>query len=59
MDFDEDGPPQLVDAAGDVADEEATVKVPITIVTGGYFSICFPQTLDATTDSCFALLKDI
>lgn len=34
MDLDEDGPPELVETAGDLADEEETVKVPITIVTG-------------------------
>lgn len=35
MDFDDqDGPPDLVDAGDDQIDEEATVKVPITIVTG-------------------------
>ncbi|GAB0140385.1 hypothetical protein EsHS_00001009 [Epichloe bromicola] len=36
MDFDDDAPPELVDTAGQVQreDEEATVKVPITIVTG-------------------------
>lgn len=32
MDFDEDAPPDLVEA-GDVEDEE-NIKVPITIVTG-------------------------
>ncbi|KUI68841.1 COBW domain-containing protein 1 [Cytospora mali] len=34
MDIDEDGPPELVEAGDDFAEEEATVKVPITIVTG-------------------------
>ncbi|ROW09582.1 hypothetical protein VMCG_02539 [Cytospora schulzeri] len=34
MDFDEDGPPELVETRDDLAEEEATVKVPITIVTG-------------------------
>lgn len=34
MDIDEDVPPQLVEAGDDLAEEEATVKVPITIVTG-------------------------
>lgn len=34
MDFDEDGPPDLIETGDDVNDEEATVKVPITIVTG-------------------------
>lgn len=35
MDFDdEDGPPDLVEAGDAQHDEEATVKVPITIVTG-------------------------
>lgn len=31
---DQDGPPDLVETGGDQSDEEATVKVPITIVTG-------------------------
>ncbi|KAG5926619.1 hypothetical protein E4U42_003099 [Claviceps africana] len=36
MDFDDDAPPELVDATGQIQEEteEATVKVPITIVTG-------------------------
>lgn len=35
MDFDDDAPPELVNTAGQVEqDEEVTVKVPITIVTG-------------------------
>ncbi|KJZ79887.1 hypothetical protein HIM_00601 [Hirsutella minnesotensis 3608] len=34
MDLDEDGPPELVDTAGDILQEEVSVKVPITIVTG-------------------------
>lgn len=34
MDFDDDAPPELVDTAGGLEDEEITVKVPITIVTG-------------------------
>jgi hypothetical protein len=34
MDFDDDAPPELVDIAANDVDEEITVKVPITIVTG-------------------------
>ncbi|POR37551.1 NOT2 family protein, partial [Tolypocladium paradoxum] len=34
MDFDDDAPPDLVDTAGPTRDEELSVKVPITIVTG-------------------------
>lgn len=34
MNFDDDAPPELVDTAGSLDDEEITVKVPITIVTG-------------------------
>ncbi|KAF5604987.1 dopamine-responsive protein [Fusarium pseudoanthophilum] len=34
MDFDDDAPPELVDMAANDVDEEITVKVPITIVTG-------------------------
>lgn len=34
MDFDDDAPPELVSTAGPEEDEEITVKVPITIVTG-------------------------
>lgn len=35
MDFDdEDGPPDLIEAGDDQNDDEAIVKVPITIVTG-------------------------
>lgn len=35
MDFDDDAPPELVDTtAGDLEQEEVSVKVPITIVTG-------------------------
>lgn len=34
MDSDDDAPPELVDTAGPIQDEELTVKVPITIVTG-------------------------
>ncbi|PNY29362.1 COBW domain-containing protein 1 [Tolypocladium capitatum] len=34
MDFDDDAPPELVDTAGPTHDEELSVKVPITIVTG-------------------------
>lgn len=36
MEFEDDAPPDLVDTAGAVEDEEAdaTFKVPITIVTG-------------------------
>lgn len=43
MDFDDqDAPPDLVTAGDDLNDEEASVKVPITIVTGKAFvrSIC-------------------
>lgn len=41
MDFDDDAPPELVDTAGQVQreDEQATVKVPITIVTGRRFPV--------------------
>lgn len=41
MDFDDDAPPELVDAAGqiDLDGEEVTVKVPITIVTG-WWHLC-------------------
>lgn len=39
MDFeDQDAPPDLVAAGGDLSDEEASVKVPITIVTGKAFA---------------------
>lgn len=31
---DQDGPPDLIEAGDDQNDEETTVKVPITIVTG-------------------------
>ncbi|TQV98729.1 hypothetical protein V2A60_007565 [Cordyceps javanica] len=34
MDFDDDAPPELVDTAGQIEEEELIVKVPITIVTG-------------------------
>lgn len=34
MDLDEDAPPELVDTAGGVHQDEVSVKVPITIVTG-------------------------
>lgn len=35
MDFDDDdAPPDLIDVGDDQTDEEAAVKVPITIVTG-------------------------
>lgn len=34
MDLDDDAPPELVDTAGPTHDEELSVKVPITIVTG-------------------------
>ncbi|KAI5463351.1 CobW/HypB/UreG, nucleotide-binding domain-containing protein [Mariannaea sp. PMI_226] len=34
MDFDDDAPPELVDATANEVLEEVTVKVPITIVTG-------------------------
>lgn len=35
MDFDDDAPPELVDITGGVVgEEEVSVKVPITIVTG-------------------------
>lgn len=35
MDFDDqDGPPDLIETGDDPNDEETTVKVPITIVTG-------------------------
>lgn len=34
MNFDDDAPPELVNTAGSLDDEEITVKVPITIVTG-------------------------
>ncbi|KAF4345340.1 dopamine-responsive [Fusarium beomiforme] len=34
MDFDDDTPPELVDTTTNDVDEEITVKVPITIVTG-------------------------
>jgi len=34
MDFDDDAPPELVDTTANDVDEEITVKVPITIVTG-------------------------
>ncbi|QGI60100.1 hypothetical protein CEK26_004078 [Fusarium fujikuroi] len=34
MDFDDDAPPELVDTTTNDVDEEITVKVPITIVTG-------------------------
>lgn len=36
MDFDDDAPPELVDTTTNDVDEEITVKVPITIVTGIY-----------------------
>lgn len=38
MDLDDDAPPELIDTttgvADDVIDEDASIKVPITIVTG-------------------------
>lgn len=34
MDFDDDTPPELVNTATKDVDDEITVKVPITIVTG-------------------------
>ncbi|SPQ23567.1 39bb66da-dd56-4307-b37a-a4ec59f3ed3c [Thermothielavioides terrestris] len=34
MDWDDEGPPDLVGAGGELASEETPVKVPITIVTG-------------------------
>lgn len=34
MESDDDAPPQLVSTAGPDEDDEVTVKVPITIVTG-------------------------
>lgn len=34
MDFDDDAPPDLVETGAEVGEEEKTVKVPITIVTG-------------------------
>ncbi|KAL3594225.1 Zinc-regulated GTPase metalloprotein activator 1 [Fusarium poae] len=34
MDFDDDAPPELVNTTANDVDEEITVKVPITIVTG-------------------------
>lgn len=53
MDIDEDGPPQLVEAGDDIAEEEATVKVPITIVTGGYFWASSGQKLSPMANSRF------
>lgn len=46
MDFDDDAPPDLVDTtAGGLEEEEVTVKVPITIVTGNltYHSLQQPK----------------
>lgn len=34
MDFDEDGPPELIETGDELAEEETSVRVPITIVTG-------------------------
>jgi hypothetical protein len=34
MDFDDDAPPDLVETNAALEEEEITVKVPITIVTG-------------------------
>lgn len=34
MDFDDDAPPDLVETGASFEEEEITVKVPITIVTG-------------------------
>lgn len=34
MDSDDDAPPDLIETGHDLAEEEITVKVPITIVTG-------------------------
>ncbi|KAI2629453.1 cobW-domain-containing protein [Xylaria nigripes] len=34
MDVDDDGPPELVEAGHEIENEEKTVKVPITIITG-------------------------
>ena len=34
MDFDDDAPPELVETNATLEEEEITVKVPITIVTG-------------------------
>lgn len=42
MDFeDQDAPPDLVVAGDDLSDEEMSVKVPITIVTGKDFDYNF------------------
>lgn len=42
MDFeDQDAPPELVAAGDELSDEEASVKVPITIVTGKAFTRSF------------------
>lgn len=40
MDFDDDAPPDLVEAGTELTDEEKPVKVPITIVTGKYHTLC-------------------
>jgi uncharacterized protein YciU (UPF0263 family) len=48
MDFDDDAPPELVDTAANDVDEEITVKVPITIVTG--ISINLYESTDLTID---------
>ncbi|SRR4051812_38904592 len=46
MDLDDDVPPELVDTAVAAPDEELTIKVPITIVTGmPAFSIVPMRTL--------------
>lgn len=37
MEFDEDAPPDLVEAGDALDDEEAAIKVPITIVTGAHY----------------------
>jgi hypothetical protein len=39
MNFDDDAPPELVDTAGQLKqdeEEQVSIKVPITIVTGWY-----------------------
>jgi hypothetical protein len=39
MDFDDDAPPELVNTTANDVDEEITVKVPITIVTGIFVNL--------------------
>lgn len=39
MDWDDEGPPDLVPSGAELEPEEKPVKVPITIVTGVFFRV--------------------